>query len=278
MLVSGLTVMTAMAGMFLMGNRVFQGFGVGTVLVVAVALVGSLTVLPAVLSKLGDRIDRGRLPVLRRLVERDGESRFWARIVGGVLRRPLVCGALAGALLVALAIPAFQLHTAHSGAEGLPPGMPIVKLYHRTQGAFPGGPLPAIVAVSAPDVTTPQVAAGIDALKRAALATGRMHEPISVDLSPSHRAARVLIPLTGTGTDTASNRALDALRGSVIRSSIGRVSGARAYVTGPTAGSRDFNDSMQSHAPLVFAFVLGLAFILLLFTFRSTSSRSRRSC
>jgi len=268
-LVSGLTVMAAMSGMFLMGTRVFQGFGLGTVLVVAIALLGSLTVLPAVLSKLGDRIDRGRIPFLRRLAMRDGESRFWTTVVRGVLRRPLMWAVLSAALLTALMVPAFGLHTASSGAQGLPPDLPIMKVYDRAQAAFPGGPLPAVVAVSAPDVTTPQVRAGIDALKRAALATGRMREPISVDVSASHRAARLLIPLAGTGTDSTSNRALDTLRGTVIPATIGRIDGAQAHVTGPTAGSRDFNDSMKSHAPLVFAWVLGLAFVLLLVTFRS---------
>ena len=268
-LVSGLTVIAAMSGMFLMGNRVFQGFGLGTVLVVAIALLGSLTVLPALLSKLGDRIDGGRIPFLRRLAMRDGESRFWTTVVGGVLRRPLMWAALATALLVVLAIPALRLHTASSGAQGLPPDLAIMKVYDRAQAAFPGGPLPAVVAVSARDVTAPQVTAGIDALKRAALASGRMQEPISVDISASHRAARVLIPLAGTGTDNTSNRALDTLRNTVIPTTIGRVNGAQAHVTGPTAGSRDFNDSMKSHAPIVFAWVLGLAFVLLLVTFRS---------
>jgi uncharacterized membrane protein YdfJ with MMPL/SSD domain len=268
-LVSGLTVMTAMAGMFLMGTRVFQGFGVGTVLVVAIALVGSLTVLPAMLSKLGDRVDRGRIPFLRRLLRGDGESRVWSTVVGGVLRRPLLWGGLAATLLVFLTIPAFRLHTADSGVQGLPRDLPVMKVYDRVQEAFPGGPLPAIVAVSAPDVTAPQVAAGIEALKRAALATSQMQEPISVDVSGSRRAARVAIPLAGEGTDDASNRALDALRGTVIPSTIGRVDGAEAHVTGLTAGSRDFNDSMKSHAPFVFVFVLGFAFVLLLVTFRS---------
>jgi RND superfamily putative drug exporter len=265
-LVSGLTVMTAMAGMFLMGTRVFQGFGIGTILVVAIALVGSLTVLPAVISTLGDRVNRGRIPFLGR---RGGESRFWATIVGAVLRRPLACGVAAATLLVVLAIPAFRLHTADAGAQALPPDMPIMTIYNRAQQAFPGGPLPTIVAVSAPDVTTPEVTAGIEALKRAALATGQMNEPISVDVSASRRAARVQIPLAGEGTDAVSNRALDTLRGSVIPSTIGRVQGAEAHVTGPTAGSLDFNDSMRAHAPFVFAFVLGLAFVLLLVTFRS---------
>ena len=98
-----------------------------------------------------------------------------------------------------------------------------------------------------------------------------MHEPISVDVSASRRAARVLVPLSGNGTDEASNRALDALRGSVIPVHDRQASpGAeRAHHRLPPRCSRDFNDSMKSHAPIVFAWVLGLAFLLLLVTFRS---------
>ncbi len=268
-LISGLTVMTAMAGMFLMGTRVFQSFGVGTMLVVAIAVVGSLTVLPALLSMLGDRVDRGRVPFLGRVRRNEGRARLWAAVVEGVLRRPLLWGGLAAALMIALTIPAFRLHTASSGVQGLPHDLPVMKVYDRIEKAFPGGPLPAIVVVTAPDVTAPQVAAGIGALKRAALASGVMTEPIGVDISPSKRAARVRIALAGTGTDGASNHALDVLRRTVIPSTIGGVTGAEAHVTGLTADSRDFNDSMKAHAPYVFAFVLGTTFILLLVTFRS---------
>jgi uncharacterized membrane protein YdfJ with MMPL/SSD domain len=268
-LFSGFVVMTAMAGMFLMGSPTFASFGVGTVLVVAIALVGSLTVLPAVLSKLGDRVERGRIPFLERLRSRDGESRFWGPAVNAVMRRPVLCGGAAAALLVALAIPALSLHTVDSGAQGLPRDLQVMKVYERVQRTFPGGAGPAVVVVSAPDVTRPQVTAGIAALERAALATGRMHQPVSVEASASHRAARVLIPLAGKGTDAASNRALDTLRRDVIPATIGKVPGVTADVTGWTAGSRDFSDSMRAHAPIVFAFVLGLAFVLLLLTFRS---------
>ena len=268
-LVSGLTVMTAMAGMLLMGTRIFQGFGIATMLVVAISLVGSLTVLPAILSKLGDRVDRGRIPFVRRMATRDGESRVWSTVVGAVMRRPVLFGGAAATLLLLLAVPAFRLHTADSGVQGLPRDLPVMRVYDRLETAFPGGPVPAIVAVSAPDVTAPQVTAAIEALKRAALASGQMSDPITVDVSRSHRAARVEIPLAGEGTDTSSNRALDTLRGTLIPSTIGRVDGAQAHVTGLTAGSRDFNDSMKSHAPFVFAFVLGFAFVLLLVTFRS---------
>jgi uncharacterized membrane protein YdfJ with MMPL/SSD domain len=268
-LVSGLTVMAAMAGMFLMGSRVFVSFGVGTMLVVAIAIVGSLTVLPAVLSKLGDRVDRGRVPLVRRLASRNGRSRVWSTIVGGVLRRPLLWGGLAAAVLVALAIPAFRLHTVNSGVQGLPSDLPVMEVYRRTVKAFPGEPLPAVVVVSARDVTTPAVTTGIAALERGALATGEMRGPIAVDVSASRRAARVRISLAGKGTDAASNHALDLLRHTVIPATIGRVAGVEVHTTGLTADSRDFNESMKAHAPYVFAFVFGLAFVLLLVTFRS---------
>jgi RND superfamily putative drug exporter len=268
-LFSGFVVMTAMAGMFLMGSRTFASFGVGTVLVVAIALLGSLTVLPAVLSKLGDRVERGRIPLLARIGTRDGESRVWGAVIGLVMRHPLILGGAAAAVLVALAIPALTLHTVDSGMQGLPRDLPVMQVYTRIQRVFPGGAGPAVVVVSARDVTSPQVTAGIAALKRAALASGRMHEPITVEASTSRRAARVLVPLDGQGTDAASNRALDTLRGQVIPASLGKVPGVTARTTGWTAGSRDFNDSMKAHAPLVFAFVLGLAFLLLLVTFRS---------
>ncbi len=269
-LFSGFVVMTAMSGMFLMGSQIFASFGMGTVLVVAIALVGSLTVLPAVLSKLGDGVDRGRIPFLaRRRRATDGESRFWGAVVNAVMRRPIVWGGAAAALLVALAIPALSLHTVDSGAQGLPRDLQVMKVYERIQKTFPGGGGPAVVVVSANDVTRPQVAAGIAALKRAALASGQMHEPISVEASGSRKAVRMLVPLGGKGTDATSNRALDTLRHDIIPATIGKVPGADAKVTGWTAGSKDFNDTMKSHAPIVFAYVLGLAFVLLLLTFRS---------
>jgi RND superfamily putative drug exporter len=268
-LVSGLTVMAAMSGMFLMGSRIFWSFGMGTVLVVAIAIVGSLTVLPAVLSKLGDRVDRGRIPFLRRVGSRNRDSRFWATIVGAVLRHPIVWGGLAAALLIALTIPAFCLHTLNPGVQSIPRDLPVMKVYDRTVKAFPGEPLPAIVVVSAPNVTAPAVTSGIEALKRAALATGQIGKPVSIDISASRKAARVRLSLAGTSTDAASNRALAVLHDRVIPTTIARVPGVTVHTTGETATSRDFNNSMKSHAPYVFAFVFALAFLLLLVTFRS---------
>jgi RND superfamily putative drug exporter len=268
-LFSGFIVMTAMAGMLLMGSQIFQGFAVGTILVVAIALVGSLTVLPAVLSKLGDNVDRGRIPFVPKPSERGDESRAWSAMIGAVLRRPALSGGIAAALLIALAIPALQLNPVDSGVQGLPRDLEVMQVYDRLDRAFPGGSLPAIVSVNAPDVTSPQVSAAIASLHRAAIRTGEMREPVVVDISASRRAARVQIPLAGEGTDEASKHALRVLRGEVIPSTIGRVPGVTVRTAGLTAGSTDFNDLLAARAPLVFAFVLSLAFVLLLIMFRS---------
>ena len=269
-LVSGLTVMIAMAGMFFAGSIVFTGFAVGTILVVAVSVLGSLTVLPAVLSKLGDNVEKGRVPFIGRMRHRNhGESRVWGFVLDRVLRRPVVSLVLAGALLIGLAIPALSLNTVNPGFNSLPRDLAVVQTYDKMMVAFPGGPQPAIVAVQADDVTRPDVQAGIDAMTREAIATGQMAEPITTDVSPDKTLAVVNIPMQGDGTDARSETALASLRESIIPSTIDRVSGTTTDVTGITAGSKDFNDSMKSHLPIVFAFVLGLAFVLLLVTFRS---------
>jgi len=269
-LVSGLTVLVAMAGMFFTGNAVFASFAVGTMLVVAVAMVGSLTVLPATLAALGGKVDKGRVPFLHRLRRADGESRVWNAVLDRVLRRPVVSVALSSAVLVALAIPAFGLHTANSGVDDLPRDLEIMQTYDKMQAAFPGGQIPAVVVVRADDVRAAPVKAAIADLERTALETGQMDEPIGVEVSPDKTVAAVSIPIQGNGTDDESNEALATLRESVVPQTVERAPGVEsALVTGMTAGSKDFNDEMKAAAPVVFGFVLSLAFLLLLVEFRS---------
>jgi RND superfamily putative drug exporter len=267
-LVSGGTVIVAMAGMYLTGNATFASFGTGTILVVACAMLGSLTVLPAVLSKLGDRIDKGRIPFLGRRRARGGGG-AWAWIVDRVLRHPIVSVVAAGGVLVVLCIPTLGMHTVDTGVNGLPADLAVTKTLKRIEAAFPGGPLPAQVVVEARDVNSPQVQEGIQQLELGALGTGVMREPIETHVNADHTVAIVDVPLAGSGTDSVSNNAVRELRGTVIPQTIGKVAGARVNVTGITAGSLDFNDQMKSRAPWVFAFVLGFAFMLLLVTFRS---------
>jgi RND superfamily putative drug exporter len=261
--------MAAMAGLFLAGDRTFTSLGVGAIMVVAIAMIGSLTVVPAVLAWLGDRVDKGRVPGLHRLVRGDGESRAWRAVLGAVLRRPALSVAAAVGLLVVLALPAFGMNTVLTGTDDLPRKLEVMKTYDRMQAAFPGGQIPAVVAVKARDVTSPAVRAAIAELERGAVATGTMNGPADVTVSPDHTVASVHIPMKGNGTDDVSRRAVEALRGDVIPATIGKVPGTEAYVTGMAAGSQDWNSLMKSRAPLVFAFVLTLAFLLLLMTFRS---------
>jgi uncharacterized membrane protein YdfJ with MMPL/SSD domain len=268
-MISGLTVMIAMAGMYLAGASTFQSFATGTILVVAVAVVGSLTVLPATLAWLGDRVEKGGVPIIKDQPWNAGESALWSRILNPVLRHPVVSVLAAGGLLVVLSIPAFSLHTANPGVETLPQDLSVIKTYNRMQEVFPGGPIPAIVAVSADDVTSPEVKAAIADLRNQAASSPHFEQPITTDVSADRTVAQVSIPLAGDGSDSKSTAALAALRDGLIPATVGSVPGVTADVTGYTADSEDFTDTMKSHAPLVFAFVLLAAFILLLFTFRS---------
>jgi RND superfamily putative drug exporter len=271
-LISGATVMIAMAGMFVTGNATFTSFAVATIIVVGVAMLGSVTVLPALLSKLGDNVNRGRVPFVSRLHRErgDGESGFWATVVGGVLRRPWAYAIGGTTLLLVLAIPVLHIHTADSGVQGLSRDLPIMQTYDRIEAAFPGGPVPAIVAVKADDPSDPDVTAALRELRARALATdGLLRNPISETRSPDGTVIAVNVPLAGTGTDDESNRALAVLREDVVPSTIGAVEGTEALVTGLTAQSKDFNEQLQARAPWVFLFVLSLAFVLLMVTFRS---------
>ena len=269
-LVSGLTVMIAMAGMFLTGNATFMSFAIGTIVVVAVAVLGSLTVLPAVLSKLGDRVERGRVPLIGRLRRPDGrESRMWSALLDRVLRRPLVAALLAGGLLVALAIPSLRMDTKDSGAQSLPQDLPVVQTYDRVQQAFPGASLPAEVVIEAGDVEDPAVLAAIDDLRAQAIETDQMSEPFDYTVNPDGTVGVLAVPMVGNGTDEKSIEALETLRERLIPSTLDQVDGTTSYVTGITAESEDFNSQMSGSAPIVFAFVLGLAFMLLMVTFRS---------
>jgi RND superfamily putative drug exporter len=266
-LVSGVTVMIAMAGMFFAGDKTFTGLGVGAILVVAMAMIGSVTVVPALLAWLGDRVDKAKVPFVGRRA--GGESRAWGWVLDRVLRRPLASALVSGAVLVALAIPAFGIHTANSGIDSLPRKLAVMKVYDRMQAAFPGNQIPANVVVHAEDVRAPEVQAAVKELKARALASGHMGEPISASVSPDHQVADISIPIHGNGSNAASERAIDDLRNSIVPATVGKVHGTDAFVTGYTAGSRDWNNLMKSRAPIVFAFVLTLAFLLLLVTFRS---------
>jgi RND superfamily putative drug exporter len=268
-LVSGLTVMTAMAGMFLTGDKIFASLAIATIAVVAMAVLGSLTVLPALLCRLGDKVDRLRVPLVGRLRRDEGHGRVWGAVVDQVMRRPVLWAALSGGLLVALAIPTTQLRLQSGGPDSFPQSLPVMQTYNRMQEAFPGEALPANVVVKAPDVNAPEVQAAIQELRERAVATGRAYEPITVDVNQDATVANITVPIEGKGTDQASETSLAALRRDVIPETVGALPDAEAGVTGLTAAWIDSKNEIKSELPLVFAFVLAFAFVLMLFAFRS---------
>ena len=266
-LISGITVLIAMAGMFLSGDKTFMSFSIGTMMVVAIAMIGSLTVLPALLGRLGDKVEKGRVPFLHRLKRKDGESRFWGAILSGVLRRPVVSAVAAAAVLVALTVPAFSLNTTTTGLDDI--SIPEIEPLKKLDAAFPGGNDPAQVAIKADDVRAEPVQNAIAELKRQALATGQMSGPIEVEASRDNTVATVDITLAGSGTDAESQAALATLREDVVPQTIGKVEGVEYAVGGTTAMDKDWETSIKTSAPLVFGFVLIFAFLILLASFRS---------
>ncbi len=307
-LTSGLTVAASLAGLFVTGMGAFTGVAVGTIIVVLIAVLGSLTALPALLSMLGDRVEMLRLPWRRRTAtsrraprgrrarhaevdattvtprvldpreelsqRRRAYQAHLAKpgVMGRLLRRPGLTAAVTGGLLLLLTLPTLGMHTAEQGFDDIPKKLPIMKTYERLSAAFPGGQVAAHVIISTTDgsaVTTPQASQAIQTLRDRALATGKLYNPVDVTLTPDQRVARISLPIAGNGTNGESISALKTLRSRVIPSVIGSDSKLRADVTGTTAGSADFNQRLKTRTPLVIAFVMVLAFGLLLGAFRS---------
>jgi RND superfamily putative drug exporter len=268
-IVAGTTVIVAMAGQFMIGTDVFNGIASGTIAVVACAVAGSVTVLPAILELLGPRIDRGRIPFLPHLGTGE-DSRFWPAVVDRVLRRPLLSLLAAVALLVALAIPALGLHVSQPTSDNIHT-LISPSLQARITADFPGTASPAIVVYSWPADERAAAAGAAQQLERLAAARGIAHPPFAIGGSLDGRAATLELPLSGNGTgdDARSQHALEVLRDELIPRTLGRVPGVTSAVTGETAQNVDFTRQMTDGLPYVIAFVLVLAFVILLLTFRS---------
>jgi putative drug exporter of the RND superfamily len=268
--VSGLTVMIAMAGLFLTGIDIFAGVAFGTIIVVGVAVLGSLTFLPGILSMFGKWTDRGRIPFLGKRRTAAGDSRFWRLLVRAVVRRPLAWGGVATVVLLALAVPVLSLHLEDAGIHELPSSVPVVRSLIDISDAFPGGPAPAEVVVTGSDLGGKAVSEAIAALHAQVAAThDAIREPITTAMFGHDQVLVVSVPLAGGGTDAASNRALATLRDRALPATLGKVPGISYSVAGLTAGNHDFDAQLSKTVPWVFVFVLGLAFLLLMITFRS---------
>jgi RND superfamily putative drug exporter len=265
--VAGTTVAIAMAGLFMVGSDVLNAVAAGTIAVVVCAVVASVTVLPGVLQLLGDRVDRGRIPFLPHLGS-GTESRFWPPATDRVLRRPKLC--LVGAVLVlaGLAVPAFGLHVSYPNSTAINPPV-LTSLQSQITRDFPWTSSPAIVVFTWPAGERQTAMDAASTLETLATATGVASPQFSSTIAPNGRAAVVELPLRGLGDDTASKQALAELRSDLIPETLGRIHGAHVAVTGEAARDVDYTTQMTNGLPYLISFVLGLAFFMLLVTFRS---------
>ncbi|HEX3268787.1 MAG TPA: MMPL family transporter [Gaiellaceae bacterium] len=271
-IVSGATVAIAMAGMYVVGVRTLSGIATAAIAVIACAVVGSLTVLPATLRLLGPRIDRGRIPFLPH-AHTEGGSRFWSALVRRVTRRPLIAAVLSIGLLAALAYPALSLRISKPSDLALTAqSEPALKALADVRHAFPSAGETAVVATEAPAAARAQLRRQLLALRRLAVQERVANvpvDPIRTRSTSGGSAAALFLPLTGNGGNGSSRHAVKELRNRLIPATIGRIRGAETAVTGSTAEDIDFTRQIRRALPYVLAFVLALAFGLLLVAFRS---------
>ncbi|GLP63773.1 membrane protein [Streptomyces sp. TUS-ST3] len=275
-IVSGVTVCVAMAGMLFTGLAEFEAMGLASLMVVAVAMVGSVTVLPALLSLLGERVEKGKIPYLhpesrlRRKRTGNRESRFWTAVLKGVLAKPVVSVVVAAGALLAIAAPALGMKTQNLTLDQeFGDSLPIVQTYNRVNDAFPGGSEPAEVVVKAADINSPEVTGALAEFKERAISSGASRGPVEIKLHDAQNLAFVYVPLVGGSDFDKAGQSLDKLRDEVRPATLGKVDGLQAPITGQVAGSKDFNDQLTGAVVPVFAFVVVFAFVLMLLSFRS---------
>ncbi len=256
--VSGLTVMVALAGLLFTGLAIFTAMALATIIVVAIAVIGSVTVLPAVLSLFGDKINKGRIPFLGRRQPRTGGG-VWGALARVVTRRPVAALVTAVCLMGALAVPAMDMKPASTGDAAFPADQPVMAAQRQIERAFPGAPSDAEIVVTGRDLDGAAAQKRLRALGRDALEVTGGRGAVSVETSRAGGTAVVSVPMPDHGEDAAA-RTVDALRDRVPEG---------AMVTGDAARSADFTDRLDTATPIVIAFVLGLALLLLVAAFRS---------
>jgi RND superfamily putative drug exporter len=268
--VSGMSVIVAMAGLLLTGSSVFTSIALGTMLVVAISVIGSVTVLPAVLAMLGDRIDRGHMR--RRRAHTAGRpSKVWGAVASSVVARPRIALVSVVLLLAPLAFAVLQLHTSEAIATSVPPGSRVLTAQREIDRAFPGGSLTAQIVVSGDHLnfSAPSARARLHTLGDQAVRQTRTAGIPAVKISRNTHVAEVEVPLPGSGTNPRSIDALNLLRGRVLSEARAAFPGARTDLTGAAASEDDFNSQMRDSAPIVIGFVLTLGFGLLWLAFGS---------
>ena len=261
-------VLLSLAGLILTGSAIFVSMAIGVIIVVLLALVASLTLLPALLAVLGDNINRLRLPFIGREGNYDGG--VWGAITDKVLARPVLMASVTAGALIAIAVPAISLNLAFaSGSDSFNDAVEAKRGLELLEEHFTGGlAAPAYVIVDATDVNSPEVKAQVARLMENVEGDDAFIPPFETRINPAGDLLYVQIPVAGGTDEDEVERSVRHLRDDIVPAAFADAD-ARVYVAGATAGSIDFTDQVVDRAPYVFGFVLGLSFLLLLVMFRS---------
>ncbi|RZS39288.1 RND superfamily putative drug exporter [Herbihabitans rhizosphaerae] len=270
--VSGFAVIVSMAGLYLAGDAVFNSLATGSVIVVGVAMLGSLTVLPALLAKLGPRVDRPKVPLLWRLSSRpDRAPRLWPALLRPALRRPWLTLLLGVAAMLALAWPALDMKLRNSNIDDLPKDVAAVSAYHHLTESFPTKGHFHEIAVAADPARSADVRAALDRLALSTQDSPLFSHggPAKIEVSPDGRVTTLAVPIPFAADDPKATESLSLLRGSLLPSTVGVVAGAEFAVGGDVARAVDYADHQAEKLPWVMGFVLLLTFLIMAATFRS---------
>lgn len=264
---SGMTVVLALIGMLLVPTTIFRSLGAGAIFVVVVAVMASLTLLPALLGILGDRVNSVRIFRRKADLGSDNSHRFWNAITRRVMARPVISLVLGAGLLVAAGVSYFGIDTGFSGVSTLPEDSHSRQAFEVLSQEFSGGQNSPVEIVIDGDVTSPEVQAGIETLQ-ATLASDELYGPSQVQVNEAEDTALVSAPVRADPQGELATSSIDELRDDYVPDAFAG-SGATVLVGGDTALNKDFFDLTDTWMPIVFIFVLGLSFLLLMMVFRS---------
>ena len=267
---AGVTVLLSLAGLMLTDSAIFASMAIGVIIVVSLALVASLTLLPAMLAVLGDNVNRLRLPIIGRDSKENNGGGIWGAITDKVLARPGILATVTAAALIALAVPVLSLDMGFgTGSDNYHDAVEGKRALQLLEENFTSGlAAPAYVIVDAPDVNSANVQASVARLVEAVARDDAFSPPFDIQVNGAGDLLYVQVPLVGGTDETVSENAVKHLRQDIIPPAFAG-SDVQVYVSGATASSLDTTDHMNKAVPYVFGFVLGLAFLLLLVMFRS---------
>jgi putative drug exporter of the RND superfamily len=267
-LFSGIAFVLAMLGLLLVPSTIFRSLAAGAILVGIVSVIAALTLLPAVLALLGDRVNALRIPFFGRAAEQAGrEGRFWGAIVERVMRRPVLSLVLAAGLLFALAAPVLALDTGTSGAATLPDRFESKQGYLLLREEFPRHSTEPVEIAVAGDVREPAVERALTRLEQELARRPIFGEPV-VEANEAGTVARITVPIADNPDGERAIAAVRELRSEAVPRAFAGVD-TEVYVGGDTAEELDYHDTVNFWLPLVLLFVLGLSFVLLTIAFRS---------